>query len=406
MANLEAKVISAVLNDKQFNVLMQADALSLMVTHGDIYEFVQSYYEQNNSMPPVALVQSKFPDFEYSEDTGSTKYHVEELKNAFLDDSMRTVLRSTAQLLQDGNPRGALDEITTQGPRLMRLTSTVRDLDVMDTDATIDYFENIQRLQALGQYGIYTGLKGFDDYLPSGITPGMFGVFLAYPAIGKSWMMLYFAVQAWKRGKSPLIISLEMTEEEVRTRLLVILGEGMWSHKNLSAGKVELDMMRKWSAQIFEGKPPIHIISNEGIGEISPAIIAGKIDQYAPDIVFVDYLNLMAPNGGGASDNETVRMKKLSREMKLLATSKHTPVVAISSATPDDSTDITQVPQLFQVAWSKQLAYDTDWLIAFGRAQTSDVIECVYRKNRNGVCGDFLVQVDFDKGRFRYKDFV
>lgn len=406
MANLEAKVISAVLNDKQFNVLMQADALSLMVTHGDIYEFVQSYYEQNNAMPPVALVQSKFPDFEYSEDTGSTKYHVEELKNAFLDDSMRTVLRSTAQLLQDGNPRGALDEITTQGPRLMRLTSTVRDLDVMDTDATIDYFENIQRLQALGQYGIYTGLKGFDDYLPSGITPGMFGVFLAYPAIGKSWMMLYFAVQAWKRGKSPLIISLEMTEEEVRTRLLVILGEGMWSHKNLSAGKVELDMMRKWSAQIFEGKPPIHIISNEGIGEISPAIIAGKIDQYAPDIVFVDYLNLMAPNGGGASDNETVRMKKLSREMKLLATSKHTPVVAISSATPDDSTDITQVPQLFQVAWSKQLAYDTDWLIAFGRAQTSDVIECVYRKNRNGVCGDFLVQVDFDKGRFRYKDFV
>ncbi len=60
--------------------------------------------------------------------------------------------------------------------------------------------------------------------------PGQLGVFLAYPGIGKSWLSLYFAVQAWKQGRSPMIISLEMSEVEVRNRVFAIMGEGVWSH--------------------------------------------------------------------------------------------------------------------------------------------------------------------------------
>lgn len=403
MANLEAKTLSAVLNDKQIHVLMQANISVLLKTHNDIWEFIYSYYEQNHLMPPPEIVIKRFPDFDYDDATGSTKHHLDELREEFLNEGMRNMLRAAANKVQDDQSLEALHEIISETAKLQRITSTVRDLDVMDTDSAVQYYENIQRLQSLGQYGIYTGLKGFDSYLPAGITPGMFGVFLAYPAVGKSWMMLYFAVQAWLNGKSPLIVSLEMTEEEVRNRIFTIIGKGLWSHKNLSSGKVEIDMFKKWSAKTFDNMPTIRIISNEGIGEVTPNILSGKIGQYSPDIVFVDYLNLMSPNQ--RSDNETVRMKNLSRELKLLATSEQVPIVAISSATPDDNTDLSAVPQLMQVSWSKQLAYDTDWLLALGRAQNSDVIECVFRKNRNGFLGDFLVKADFDSGRFAYMDF-
>lgn len=403
MTNYEGRLFSAVLNDKKFNVLTQVDINELLRTHNDIYEFFRDYYEQNRTVPPVTLVQKNFPEFEYFEDTASTQYELDQLQQDFLKNTLDIVLLSAAKKNESAQSMEALNDLIIKTGKLQRLTSRARDLDVSDTEASVEYFKEIQRLQETNSYGIFTGLKGFDDYLPSGITPGMFGVFLAYPAIGKSWMMLYFAVQAWKLGKSPLIVSLEMTEEEVRNRIFTIMGEGLWSHRNLSAGRVEIDEFAKWSKKIFEGKHPIHIISNEGLGEISPNVIRGKIDQYNPDIVFLDYLNLMAPDGD-TSGNETVRMKKLSRQTKILATSTATPIVAISSATPDDSTDMSQPPQLFQVSWSKQLAYDTDWLVAFGRSQESDVIECVYRKNRNGFCGDFFVQVDFDKGRFRYKD--
>jgi hypothetical protein len=59
---------------------------------------------------------------------------------------------------------------------------------------------------------------------------------------------------------------------------------------------------------------------------------------------------------------------------------------------------------LGQTAWSRQIAYDADWVLALGRATNSDIIEFAFRKNRNGFMGDFFVQVDFDKGHYRYKD--
>ncbi len=200
-----------------------------------------------------------------------------------------------------------------------------------------------------------------------------------------------------------MIISLEMTEQEVRNRVFAILGEGIWSHRKLSSGDVEQDMMKRWMEKTFEGKPPIRILSNEGIGEINPAVVRGKIDQYAPDIVFLDYLNLMTSNAKG--DSEVVKMKNLSRELKLLALSSAVPIVAISSATPDDVTNMNTVPTLGQTSWSRQIAYDADWLLALGRATNSDTMELCFRKNRNGYLGEFLLTVDFDRGSFMYKDF-
>jgi hypothetical protein len=40
-----------------------------------------------------------------------------------------------------------------------------------------------------------------------------------------------------------------------------------------------------------------------------------------------------------------------------------------------------------------------------GRAANSDILECAFRKNRNGFMGEFLIQVDFNVGYFKYKDF-
>jgi replicative DNA helicase len=403
VSNLEAKTLSAVLNDKQVHVLLQANVAVLLRTHNDVWDFIRNYYEQNQTVPPVNIVKQEFSDFDYSPETGATKHHLEELRQEYLNDNLKLMLRSAASDIQDGKAKDALDHLITETANIMRITSTVRDLDVTNIDDAVSHFETIQKMQEAGAWGIRTGLKGFDNYLPAGITPGQLGVILAYPAIGKSWMVLYLAVQAWLLGKSPLVVSLEMTEAEVRNRVITILGNGMWSHRKLSSGQVETDMYRKWAAKMFEGKTAFHIISNDGLGEVSPSVLRGKIDQYHPDIVFVDYLNLMTSNQ--RTDNEVVKMKNLSRELKLLAISEQVPIVAISSATPDDVTDMNSVPTLGQTSWSRQIAYDADWLLALGRAANSDVLEAVFRKNRNGMLGEFVVQVDFDSGRFVYKDF-
>jgi len=401
--NTEAKLITAVLEDKQVHVLLQANIDNLLRTHNDVWNFVRNYFEHNSSVPPVSLVVEKFRDFEPIQGVGATKHHLEELQTEYLNDSLKDILRSAATDVQQGEGVKALDSLITQTSELKKNTSAIRDIDVTDLESAIAYFKNMKEQQALGKVGIKTNLPGFDNYLPAGIMPGQLGVFLAYPGIGKSWMALYFAVQAWKQGKTPLVISLEMSETEVRNRVFTIMGEGRWSHRKISNGEIEIDMLKDWHAKNLAGKPEFHIISNDQGGEINPSVVRGKIDQYRPDFVIVDYLQLMAPNQ--KSDNETVRMKNLSRELKLMAIGEEVPIIAISSATPDDVNDLSTVPTLGQTAWSRQIAYDADWVIALGRGQNSDVIECAFRKNRNGFMGDFLVQVDFDKGYYRYKDF-
>jgi hypothetical protein len=119
-------------------------------------------------------------------------------------------------------------------------------------------------------------------------------------------------------------------------------------------------------------------VSNDGLGDVSPSVVRGKIDQYSPDVVFIDYIQLMNSNQG--NDNEVVKIKNISRELKVLAISSQVPVIAIASATPDDATDMNSVPSLGQVAWSKQLAYDADWVLALGRATGSTILNVYLEK--------------------------
>jgi replicative DNA helicase len=403
VSNTEDRLISAVLEDKQLHVLLQANVEGLLRTHSDIWEFIRKYAEINGTVPPKTLVVEKFRDFSPVEGIGATKHHLEELQAEYLQTSLKQILVAAATDVQDGKGVQVLESLITKTSELKKNTSVIRDIDVTDLQSAVSYYENVQKQQELGMLGIKTGLPGFDNYLPSGIMPGQLGVMLAYPGIGKSWLSLYFAVQAWKQGKSPMVISLEMSETEVRNRVFAIMGEGLWSHRKLSNGEIEIEDLKRWHSKALEGKPEFHIISNDTGGEITPSVLRGKIDQYKPDFVIVDYLQLMSPNQ--KSDNETVRMKNLSRELKLMAIGEEVPIIAISSATPDDVTKLDTVPTLGQTAWSRQIAYDADWVLALGRGANSDIIECVFRKNRNGFMGDFLVQVDFDKGWYRYKDY-
>ena len=395
----EAEVISALCKNKDIHILFENNIDQMMQNCSDIWDFTKEYYNETRQVPDIDLVLTRFRDFDPAPTNSPTIYHVNRLKEVFLDESLRSSVKKAAQLLQSNESAKALSSLNTDLTSLSRLTAKVRDVDVVDIEDTLGYFEKIRQESKNGDIGIKTGIASFDICLPMGISKGQLGVLLAYPAIGKSWLALYLAVQAWKRGKVPMILSLEMTEQEVRNRILTIIGNGKFSHRAMSAGRVTDEEFKSWAKDYLDGKQPFKIVSNDGGSEVNPNVVRSKIDQYKPDIVIIDYLQLMQDNAG-TSSNETVKIKNLSRELKLLAISEQIPVLAIASATPDDSSDLESVPQLGQVAWSRQIAYDADWVLAMGRRQNSDALECAFRKNRHGFLGDFIMQVDFDKGKF------
>jgi replicative DNA helicase len=399
----EVEVISALCKNKDIHTMYDSGADQLIKYCEDIWGFIKDYYSQTKQIPDSELVATRFRDFD-PVDAGPTIYHIDKLRSAYLDETMRNTVRKAANLVQNNETAKALKELTSDISTISRVTARSRDIDVTDVDDAISYFEKLRESAETGCVGIKTNIAAFDACLPMGISKGQLGVLLAYPAIGKSWLSLYFAVQAWKVGRTPMVISLEMTEHEVRNRIFTILGNGKFSHRAMSAGRLNEDDFRQWADSELKNKPPFKIISNEIGSETTPNLIASKIEQYKPDIVFIDYLQLMSDNSGTTS-NETVKIKNLSRELKMLAIQHELPVIAIASATPDDASDLESVPQLGQVAWSKQIAYDADFVLALGRKQNSDAIEAAFRKNRNGYLGDFILVADFDSGRFKeYND--
>jgi replicative DNA helicase len=395
----EVEVISAVCENKDIHVLFENNVDYMMQSCGDVWDFVKEYYNETRQVPPTDLLQTRFRDFDTIENPSPTIYAVNRLKETFLDESLRTTVRKAAQFLQDNQSGKALNTMSSDISSLARITARVRDLDVTDVEDALQYFEKTRQSAMNGDIGIRSGIAAFDLCLPMGIAKGQLGVLLAYPAIGKSWMALFLAVKAWQNGRVPMILSLEMTEQEVRNRIFTIIGNGKWSHRAISSGRVNNDEFKEWAEGNLVDKPPFKIVSNDGGSEVTPNVVRAKIDQYKPDIVFIDYLQLMQDNAG-TSSNETVKIKNLSRELKLLAISEQVPIIAIASATPDDASDLESVPQLGQVAWSRQIAYDADWVLAFGRKQNTGVLEVAFRKNRHGFLGDFYIDADFDSGKF------
>jgi len=399
--NRELGVISAVIEDGNIAALLKAPREMFEQWH-DVLEFIVTYYEKNKALPSRNVVENKFA-ITLGTDVGSTVHNIEELRNLYFQKSVKQILRTASQQVQDGQLVDAINGMVSSVSSLKKDTTDLRDLDATDIDEAVAHIQRIHEMNSRGVYGVQFGIPGIDDFLPSGMVPGMFGLILGYPGRGKSFLTTLMATNAWDRGKRVLYVSLEMTESEVRARFHAIAGAGEWSLRDLQRGNVDEDKFRAWAGARFEGKNEFPIISNDGQGRFTPSSLRAKIEEYSPDVVFVDYLQLMAPDTGG-DGNQTIKLMNISTDLKVLAMSSATPIVGVVSATPDDATNMDTIPQLGQVAWSKQLAYDADWLLAVGRADNSPDMGVAWRKNRNGPLTDWLLDCDFNRGIFTYKD--
>lgn len=399
-ARNEAEVINAVCKNKDFHVLLEENAAPLFVTYKDVWEHLLISFQGTKTIPSVPLLASTFSYFQVipDEELSATKYHLERLREAYTEEKLSLILKDTATKLKSSGARTALQALESNVGRLNQTSVVIHDIDITDIDSKARHFEHVKSLyDQYGDLGIKSGIPEFDFCLPMGIAPGHYGIFMAFPAVGKSWMAQYMAVQAWKKGRRPMIISVEMTEREVENRLLAIIGEGKWSHRKLSAGEVDIEDFRAWGQEEMKGKPEFLIVSNEGLSSVTPNVVRAKIEQHRPDIVFIDYLQLMDDGQPGGGKTET--LMNISRDMKMMAVSLKIPVVAIVSATPEkDQLSMEAPPELAQVGWSRQVTYDADWVVSLGREKNSDVMDFVFRKNRNGMLGDFSMQIDFDRG--------
>jgi replicative DNA helicase len=397
--NIEAKVITAVCKNKDISTLLAANVDELFTAYRDVWESLKTYYYKFKAVPEVGILMERHKDFEPDQSANAeTGYYLDQLKNEYVASRLKSIILQAGASLKEDSASRVLADIQSKLANLSRHTNNIRDIDLTDLALAEQHFASVKERSAAmgGSPGIITGIEAIDKAYPTGMAPGHLIVAIGWPGRGKTWFTSYLACKAWEQGFKPMIISLEMSPENMRDRIYTIMGSGLFRNSDFSRGDVNIDDFKAWGRKKFENKNGFILVSNEGLADVTPATVQGKIDQHKPDLVILDYHQLF--NDNKRSNSEVERNRNISREFKLLAVSNNIPIVDITAATADDISDQDEPPMMSQVAWSKAIEYDADMAMAIHRYPNTNMIEVVSRKNRHGHEFDFYLDWDINRG--------
>jgi len=396
--NSEAELISSICSTKDISVVMASNIDEIFVSHKDVWDGLKSYYNKFRSVPDAEVLQEKFKDFEPVSVKGETAYYLDKAKNDYLTSRIRNILLDSGNSLKTNAASRVIADLQAQVSNLSRITTNVRDVDLTDFEMAEKHYDAVRERAATmgGSPGIMTGFKAIDYAYPTGMAAGHLIVMIGWAGRGKTWMSSYLACKAWEQGFKPMIISLEMTPENMRDRIYTMLGSGLFKASDFSRGNVNTDDFSSWAKKKFDNTNGFILVSNEGSSQVTPQTVQAKIDQHKPDIVILDYHQLFADSNNSKSTTE--RNMNISREFKNLAVRNNIPVIDIVSATMEDISSQDSPPLLSQVAWSKQIEYDADMAMAVHRTPDTNIIEVVSRKNRHGTDFDFFLDWDINRG--------
>lgn len=395
--NTEAEVISAVCKNKDISTLLADNVDEIFTSHRDIWESLKSYYYKFKAVPEVGILSERFKDFEPVNTKAETGYYLDKLKNEYLSSRLKSILIQSGSALKEDAAGRVIADMQTKLSQLSKFTNNVRDLDVTDLESAANHFASVKERSAAmgGSPGILTGFDAIDKAYPTGMAPGHLIVAIGWPGRGKTWFTSYLACKAWEQGFKPMIVSLEMSPEDMRNRIYTMMGSGLFRASDFAKGDVNIDDLKSWGSKKFENKNGFVLVSSEGMSDVSANTVQAKIDQHKPDLVILDYHQLFSDTK--RSSGATERNMNISREFKMLAMTNGIPVIDITAATMDDITDQDAPPMLSQVAWSKAIEYDADMAIAIHKYTNTNMVEVVSRKNRHGQ--DFNVFLDWDINR-------
>jgi replicative DNA helicase len=394
----EAKLINSVCKNKDISVVLTQNVDDLFEGYKNVWESLRNYHKRFGAVPDISVLKDRYPDIEIVEVNGDSKYYLDELRNEFLAARMERIATTMGQKLKTEAPDRILQQVQVEYSKLNRFTTSVRDFDLTDIDRATAHIESVRnRAEAMGGVpGIPTGVKFIDSAYTTGMAAGHLIVSIGWPGKGKTWFASMVAINAFLGGYRPMIFSLEMTPENMMERIYTIMGEGLFSNTAFSRGDINMDDFRAFAKQHLQERDGFIVTGPDGVNDVTPNIIQGKIEQYRPDFVALDYAQLFSDNR--KTDAMTPRMMNFSRECKSLAVTNQIPLLLITAATAEENSDVNDPPTLHKVAWSKSIEYDADHAWAVQYNDESGLVEIVGRKNRHGILYSGFLEWDLDRG--------
>lgn len=277
--------------------------------------------------------------------------------------------------------------------------STLEDIDAA-TSAADPYPLLRERLEGLldifdGQRPatITTGLAPLDDLL-GGLAAGQVIVVGARPGVGKSILGTQVATHvAADLGKPVLMFNLEMSSDEVLTRVLAARASVPSDRLNLEGARLtDADWLKLVEVTPTVLEMPLHAVDDSGLTVERIAALATSFQRKHADLalVVVDYLGLI--EASGRRSNRTEEGTAVTRGIKVLARRLGVPILLLAQLNREVTKRAGKgVPQLADLRDSGSVEQDGDIVILLHREDMVDQtstrageVDLIVAKRRGG----------------------
>jgi len=267
-------------------------------------------------------------------------------------------------------------------------------------DATQNYAETLEKRAKGKLLNIHTGYKQFDA-LTGGLHEGNMVVIGANTSVGKTTMLLNFALPLIRKGHKVLFISAEMVWDELLDRIV-----GMETDifpATLRRGRLTAQHFQVVNKKLAElSDLPMWCV--EG-GRMSIGRIRLAVETLKPTIIMVDYIQRFTPQHPNQS--RPAFFSDLANDFKALALEKKILVFAASQFSRDREKQDNREPLLSDLKESGGLEEAADVVVLMSVTSDDEMmaereIKFHVKKNRHGPCGS--IQMRFDKTRMVFKE--
>lgn len=241
--------------------------------------------------------------------------------------------------------------------------------------------------------GISTGLPDLDR-MTLGLNRSELILIAARPGMGKTSIALDIALSAALAQKTVAIFSLEMSREQLVSRLLS-RSANVAGTKLLTGQLTEEEWAAITNAAQSLSATDIRIDDNPTLTVSDMNAQCRRVANL--DLVVIDYLQLMQSAGSGHSwsnESRTQAVSDISRMMKIMAKELNVPVVCLSQLSRANESRQDKRPMLSDLRESGAIEQDADVVIGLYRdgyynkeSTTPTIAEAIVLKNRKGSTG-------------------
>jgi len=318
--------------------------------------------------------------------------------NQIADSAFNTEGRKAAEILDHAEQ--LVFQIAEQGNRNQQGYEEMKTL----LSRAVDRIDELYHSQAGAVTGVATGFTKFDE-MTTGLQKSDLIIVAGRPAMGKtSFAMNIAETAAVKEGKSVAVFSMEMSGEQLATRMISSLGR--INSNKVRTGRLEED---DWQYMI---KAVEQLRDSNIFIDDTPALTSTELRsrvrriarKHGLDLVVIDYLQLMQGSGKAASENRATEISEISRSLKAMAKEMNVPVIALSQLNRSLESRPNRRPVMSDLRESGAIEQDADIIVFIYRDEVYNeespdrgVAEIILGKQRHGAIG--MVKVAF-QGEF------